>query len=60
MLKEILMVGAAAAIGEYADQKFGASIEAQAVKMKVPPAIAHAAVVGAFAAGGYWVLKSFL
>ena len=54
------MVGAAAAIGEYADQKFGASIEAQAVKMKVPPAIAHAAVVGAFAAGGYWVLKSFL
>lgn len=60
MWKDVLIVGAAAAIGEYGARKFGTSIEAKAVEMKVPPAVAHAAIVGGAAALGYLVVKAVL
>jgi hypothetical protein len=60
MMKDLLYVGAAAALGEYMTRRFGAQIEAQAAKLKLPPTIAHAAVVGGFAVAGYWAGKSLL
>ncbi len=58
MLKEVLIVGGSAALGEFIVQKFGATIEAKAVAMKVPPTVAHMAIVGGSAALGYVVLKA--
>ncbi len=58
MWKDVAIVGGAAAIGEYVSRRWGAPIEAQAVKMKIPAAVAHAAVVGGCAAGGFLLLKS--
>ncbi len=60
MWKDIAFVAGAAALGEYASRKWGASIEAKAVEMKIPTSIAHAAVVGGFAAGGYALAKAVL
>ena len=60
MWKEILFVGAAAAGGEWLSRKYGGTIEQKAVEMKVPPTLAHAAVVGAFAVAGYAVAKAVL
>jgi hypothetical protein len=58
MWKDVAFVGAAAALGEYASRKWGAQITNKAVEMKVPPVVAHAAVVGGFAAGGFFLLKA--
>jgi hypothetical protein len=58
MWKDVLIVGVAAGLGEYGARKFGASIEAKAVEMKVPPAAAHALVVGGAAVVGFLVVKA--
>lgn len=58
MVKEAAFVGVAAAGGEYVARRYGAKIEAQAVAMKVPPALAHGIVVGGFAVGGYLLAKA--
>ncbi len=58
MWKDVAIVGGAAAIGEYVSRRWGGPIEAQAVKMKVPSPVAHAAVVGACAAGGFFLIKA--
>lgn len=58
-MKELLIVGAAAAVAEYARGKYGAKIEEMAVKAKIPPTVAHVAVVGGAAAGAFYVIKSF-
>lgn len=58
MWKDALFVGGAAAIGEYASRKWGAAIEAKAVEYKIPPTVAHAAVVGTMAASGFFLLKA--
>jgi hypothetical protein len=58
MWKDVAFVAGAAALGEYASRKWGGAITAKAVEMKVPPAVAHAAVVGGCAAGGFFLLKA--
>lgn len=60
MWKEAMIVAAAAAVGTYADQKWGAALEAKAVQYKVPPAIAHAAAVGTFTGVAYFIAKQVL
>ncbi len=60
MWKEIAFVAGAAALGEWATRKWGSSIEQKAIEMKVPPTVAHAAVVGGFAAAGYGLAKAIL
>ncbi len=57
-LKEVLIVGAAAALGEYVVQKYGSAIEAKAVSMKIPPMVAHVAIVGGSAAAGFALLRA--
>lgn len=57
MLKETLIVGGAAALGGWIVTRYGAPIEAQAVKLHIPPTIAHMAVVGGTAALAYFVLR---
>lgn len=59
-MKDVLIVAGAAALGEYMRGKFGGSIEKAAIEAKVPPAIAHAAVVGGAAALGFVVLRAVL
>lgn len=58
MWKDVLLIAGSAALGEYLSRKYGASIEAKAVEMKIPATLAHGAVVGGFAAGGYFVAKA--
>jgi hypothetical protein len=58
MWKDVAIVAGAAALGEYGARKFGATIESKAIEMKVPPALAHAAIVGGAAALGYLVIKA--
>lgn len=60
MWKDVLIVAAAAAGGEYLSRRFGSQIEAKAVELKIPPTIAHAAVVGGSAATTYFVIKAIL
>lgn len=60
MLKEALVVGVAGAAGTYVSQKFGASLEAQATKMGIPPMVAHMAVVGGFTAVGFLIARAVL
>lgn len=60
MMKEVLIVAGSAALGEFLAQKFGTTIEAKAVSMKIPPTVAHMAVVGGAAALGFVVLKHVL
>lgn len=60
MWKELLVVGAAAAAGEWFVQKYGNQIQAQATKMGLPPMAAHMLVVGGSAAGGYALLKAVI
>jgi len=57
MLKEVIIVGASAGLGGWVVSKYGASIEAQAVKLHFPPTIAHMVVVGGGAALVYFVLR---
>jgi len=58
MWKDVAIVAGAAALGEYGARRFGASIEAKAVEMKVPVPLAHALVVGSAAAVGFLVIKA--
>lgn len=60
MWKDVAIVAVAAGLGEYAARKFGTSIEAKAIELKIPPAAAHALVVGAGAAAGFLVVKAVL
>ena len=60
MMKEALIVGGAAAGGTFISQKWGASLEAQAVKFHIPPTVAHMVVVGSFAAVVFFVAKAVL
>jgi hypothetical protein len=60
MWKEVAFVAGAAALGEYAARQWGSSIETKAIEMKVPVAVAHALVVGSFAAAGFAVAKALL
>ena len=58
MWKEYLIVGGAAAVGEFLVQRYGNQIQEQAAKLKIPPMVAHIGVVGGSAALGYAVLKA--
>ena len=58
MTKEALVVGGSAALGEFVARKYGATIEAKAVELKVPAALAHAAIVGGFAVAGFLVMRA--
>ncbi len=60
MWKSVAIVAVAAALGEFGARKYGAQIEAKAVAMKLPPAVAHATVVGSAAALGFLVISSIL
>jgi hypothetical protein len=60
MWKDVAIVAGAAALGEYGARKFAGPIEAKAVAMKVPPTIAHAAVVGTAAALAFFLVKAVL
>lgn len=57
-MKEALIVGGAAMAGEFIVQKFGATIEQKAVEMKIPPTVAHMAIVGGAAMLGFVVLRA--
>lgn len=59
-MKEVLIVGAAAALGEFFVQRYGSQIQAKAVEMKIPPMVAHVAIVGGSAAAGYALLRAVL
>lgn len=59
-MKELLIVAAAAAGGTYISQKWGASIEAKAVEMKIPAPFAHMAIVGGFSALTFFVVKQVI
>ncbi len=59
-MKELLIVGAAAAGGTWISQKWGAKIEAKAIEMKIPATAAHMAVVGGFSALTYFVAKQVI
>lgn len=59
-MKEILVVGASAAVGEFLVQRYGNQIQAKAVELHIPPMVAHVAVVGGFAVLGYVVLRAVL
>lgn len=58
MWKDVMIVGLSAGLGEYGARKYGASIEAKAVEMKLPTAVAHATVVGGAAVLGFLVVKA--
>jgi len=58
IMKEVLFVAGAAALGEYMRGKFGASIEKAAIDAKIPPQVAHIAMVGGAAAVGFVVLRA--
>lgn len=60
MLKDAIIIGGSAAVGTYASQKWGATLEAQALKLHVPPTLAHMLVVGSFTAVSYFVVKAIL
>jgi hypothetical protein len=60
MFKDVMIVAGATALGEYLSRKFGATIESKAVEMKIPPTLAHAAVVGSGAATAYFVIKAVI
>lgn len=59
-MKEALIVGAAAAAGEFLVQRYGNQIQAKAVEMKIPAGVAHVAIVGGAAVLGYVVLRAIL
>jgi len=60
MMKEALVIGGSAAAGTWISQKYGAALEAQAVKLSIPPMVAHMAVVGGFTAISYFIVKRFV
>lgn len=60
MLKDAVIIGGAAAVGTYASQKWGGALEAQAVKLHVPPVVAHMLAVGSFTAVSYFIIKAIL
>lgn len=60
MWKDVAIVAVSAGIGEWGARKYGASIEAKAIELKIPPALAHAGVVGGAAALGYLLVKQFV
>lgn len=60
MLKDVLIVGVAAAGGGWLVSKYGAPIEAQAVKFHVPVTLAHMLVVGGGAALAYFVIRQVM
>ena len=57
-MKEVLFVAGAAALGEYLRGKFGANIEKMAIDAKIPPTVAHVAIVGGAAALGFVALRA--
>jgi hypothetical protein len=59
-MKEVLLAGAAAAVGGLIVSKYGAAIEAKAVAMHVPPTVAHMGVVGGSAALVFFVATRFM
>jgi hypothetical protein len=60
MWKDVAIVAVAAGGGQWVAGKFGAKIESKAVEMKIPPAVAHAVVVGGGAAAVYFIVKAFI
>jgi hypothetical protein len=58
MWKDVAIVAIAAGLGEFGARKYGTAIEAKAVEMKIPTSVAHAAVVGGFAAASFFVVKA--
>lgn len=58
MLKDALIIGGSAAAGTFISQKYGAALEVQAVKLHVPPTVAHMLVVGGFTAISYFIVKA--
>jgi hypothetical protein len=59
-MKATLIIGGSAAAATYVTQKWGGPLEAQAVKLHIPPVLAHMAVVGGFTALSYWVATKVL
>lgn len=59
-MKGALIVGAVAAASSWLVSKYGASLEAQAVKMHIPPNIAHLTLVGSATGVAYWVTTKFM
>lgn len=56
-MKDVLIVGASAGLGGWIVSRYGAPIEAQAVKLGIPTTVAHIAIVGGGAALVYFVLR---
>jgi hypothetical protein len=48
MWKDVAVVVGVASAGAYVSSKYGTKIEAQAVKMKLPPTVAHVGTIGLF------------
>lgn len=59
-MKATLIIGASAAAATYVTQKWGQPLEAQAVKLHIPPVLAHMAVVGGFTALSYFVFMKVM
>jgi hypothetical protein len=60
MWKDVAIVAVSAGLGEWGARKFAGPIEAKAIELKIPAALAHAGVVGGAAAIGYLVVKQFV
>lgn len=58
--KEVLIVGLAAAGGDFLVRKFGDTLEAQFAKMHIPPILGHATVVGAFTVVTFLIVRAVL
>lgn len=59
-MKEVLIIGGAAALGTWATQKWGGPLAEQAIKLHVPPSVASMLVVGSFTAGSWFILKHII
>jgi hypothetical protein len=59
-MRDVLVIGGAAAAGTYISQKWGGALEQQAVKFHVPPMLAHMMVVGGFTAVSYFLVRKIL
>lgn len=60
MMKELVLVGVAAGVGGIVLGKWGGPVEARLASWHIPPSIGHFGLVGATAAGLYWVGRKVL
>lgn len=57
MMKELFLVGAAAGVGGIVLGKWGGTIEAKLASWNIPPSVGHFTLVGAAAAGIYYIAR---